>query len=291
MKYADGSALRRALEDRLRAESLSTGIPLVRLRKTVAFERFLARLVARFPEGWALKGGFHMQLRFGIVSRSTKDIDLAIPGKLPEIRKLLAAAGTVDLKDGFSFEVSAPAAKSRPRSNVRAKVQSLLDDRVFETFHIDIGLHDSAVDRFDWMPMLGMLDFADIPSPRIPCYPVPQQVAEKVHALTRPHAFGAPSRVKDFVDLLILARWRHLESGQLRAALSGTFDAMGSHPLPEKMPRLPASWRSPFRKLAKEAGLSIQDLRAGEDALHAFLDPVLSGKSRGTWDPESWKWR
>ena len=51
MKYADGSSFRRALEDRLREESLSTGIPLVRLRKTIAFERFLARVENSSPGG------------------------------------------------------------------------------------------------------------------------------------------------------------------------------------------------------------------------------------------------
>jgi Nucleotidyl transferase AbiEii toxin, Type IV TA system len=290
MKYADGSAFRRALEDRLRAESLSSGISLVRLRKTIAFERFLARLVALSPEGWALKGGFHLQLRFGIVSRSTKDIDLFIPKHLPEVRRLLSAAGAVDLKDGFSFEVSSAAAAERPGSSARARVQSLLDGRVFEVFHVDVGLGDPSVDRFDQMPMSGLLDFAGVPSPRIPCYPVAQQVAEKVHALTRQRASGTATRVKDFVDLLILARWKPLESGELRAAMSRTFEALGTHPLPEEIPRFAASWASPFRKLAREAGLSIQDSRAGSEALHAFLDPVLSGISHRTWNPDSWRW-
>ena len=290
MKYADGSAFRRALEDRLRTESLSSGMPLVRLRKTIAFERFLARLVAHSPGGWALKGGFHLQLRFGIVSRSTKDIDLLISKELPEIRKILAFAGVVDLKDGFSFEVSSPGDENRTRSNIRLKVQSLLDDRIFETFHIDVGLHDPVVDKFDWMQMSDILDFADIPSPRIPCYPVVQQVAEKVHALSRPHVSGSVSRVKDFVDLLILARWKPIDSEKLRMALKGTFTAMDTHPIPKEVPHLPADWRTSFRKLAKEAGLSIQDFPAGVTALHGFLDPILSGGSHGTWNPDSWKW-
>lgn len=256
----------------------------------MAFERFLARLTAHSSAGWALKGGFHLQLRFGIVSRSTKDIDLAIDKELPEIRKLFAVTGALDLQDGFSFEVSNPTAENRTRSNIRVKVQSLLDDRVFEAFHIDVGMHDPAVKRFDWMPMSGILDFADIPSPRIPCYPVAQQVAEKVHALSRPHASGMVSRVKDFVDLLILARWKRLESGRLRAALSETFEAMNTHPLPREVPRLPVSWESPFRKLTKEAGLSIQDFHEGIAALHGFLDPVLAGAAHGTWNPDTWKW-
>jgi hypothetical protein len=35
MTYGSGAAFRRALEDRLRAQSLQTGAPLVRLRKLI----------------------------------------------------------------------------------------------------------------------------------------------------------------------------------------------------------------------------------------------------------------
>jgi hypothetical protein len=45
MRYQNGGAFRRALETRLRDQSLSSGLPLVRLRKMVACDRLLARLV------------------------------------------------------------------------------------------------------------------------------------------------------------------------------------------------------------------------------------------------------
>ncbi len=45
MKNQNGGAFRRALEDRLRAQSLQSGVASVRLRKVVAFDRFLARLL------------------------------------------------------------------------------------------------------------------------------------------------------------------------------------------------------------------------------------------------------
>jgi hypothetical protein len=45
MAYDSGASFRRALEDRLRSQSLQTGVPLVRLRKMIAFDRFLVRLV------------------------------------------------------------------------------------------------------------------------------------------------------------------------------------------------------------------------------------------------------
>jgi hypothetical protein len=56
MKYQNGGAFRRALEDRLRAQSLKSGVALVRLRKMVAFDRFLARLLLAQPDTWVLKG-------------------------------------------------------------------------------------------------------------------------------------------------------------------------------------------------------------------------------------------
>ncbi len=45
MKYTSGVAFRRALEDRLRHQTLEADVPLVRLRKMVAFDRFLASLI------------------------------------------------------------------------------------------------------------------------------------------------------------------------------------------------------------------------------------------------------
>ncbi len=76
MKYHTGGAFRRALEQRLRDKSLETGVPLVRLRKMVTFDRFLVRLFQLAPETWVLKGGLAIQLRLGERARTTKDIDL-----------------------------------------------------------------------------------------------------------------------------------------------------------------------------------------------------------------------
>jgi hypothetical protein len=65
MNYETATAFRRALESRLLAESNRTGTPLVRLRKLVVFDRFLARLVYAHPSRWLLKGGLALQLRLG----------------------------------------------------------------------------------------------------------------------------------------------------------------------------------------------------------------------------------
>ena len=76
MKYTTGRAFRQALEDRIRDIQSEHNIPIVRLRKQVAFERFISRLIKNKPDSWVLKGGLAIQLRLGLQARTTKDIDL-----------------------------------------------------------------------------------------------------------------------------------------------------------------------------------------------------------------------
>jgi hypothetical protein len=83
-----------ALEDRLRDESLSTGLPLSRLRKTIAFDRLLARMVASSPDAWLLKGGFALQVRLEDRARATKDIDLLLLETTESGRAVLPAGTT-----------------------------------------------------------------------------------------------------------------------------------------------------------------------------------------------------
>jgi len=81
VKYKTSAAFRRALEERFRQQSLEGGQPLTRLRKMVAFDRFLARLAKKEPEAWIVKGGFALQLRLGTRARTTKDIDVSLTNR------------------------------------------------------------------------------------------------------------------------------------------------------------------------------------------------------------------
>jgi hypothetical protein len=54
MRYATAAAFRQALDDRLKVEATKTGLGIARLRKRVAFELFLRRLVAVAPDRWVL---------------------------------------------------------------------------------------------------------------------------------------------------------------------------------------------------------------------------------------------
>ncbi len=295
MKYGSSAGFRRALEDRLRAQSLQTGAPLVRLRKMVVFDRFLVRLIHDQPDAWVLKGGLALQLRLGNRARTTKDIDVLLAAPHDESRDLhqtLVRAALLDLGDWFRFEVERPAAEipEAPIGGVRFQVRGLVDMRRVETFHIDVGWGDLLVEPAETLTSPALLAFAGIPPTAIPCYPLTQQAAEKIHAYTRPRATGEGSRVKDLVDILLIAGLRQMDGRLLQQALQATFDARKTHELPLHFADPPSSWSAPFRRLAEETGLGYRSLTDASEAARRFVDPVLQGEAAGTWDPANWSW-
>lgn len=79
-QYKTAGAFRTALETRLQTRAQVERTDLQRLRREVAFDRFLARLFPKGPKGtypWILKGDYAMELRIRS-ARTTKDIDLTL---------------------------------------------------------------------------------------------------------------------------------------------------------------------------------------------------------------------
>jgi hypothetical protein len=295
MTYASSASFRRALEDRLRNQGLQTGAPLSRLRKMVVFDRLLVRLMQDQPDAWVLKGGLALQLRLGDQARTTKDMDvlLTMPNdQVDDIHQALVHAALLDIGDWFQFEVERPAVElpAKPLGGLRFQVRSLLDGRRFETFHVDVGWGDPLIGPVETLTTPPLLAFAGIPPTAVPCYPLTQQIAEKVHAYTRPRGTGRTSRVKDLIDILLIAELGRMDGQVLRQAMDATFEARETHELPEHLPDPPLTWRAPFRRLTGETGLDYETLRDAAEAARCFLDPVLGSEATGVWDPMAWSW-
>lgn len=286
MKYNSGAAFRQALEERLRRQAQETGLPLARLRKMAAFERFLARLVADQPEAWVLKGGLALQVRLGLRARATQDVDLLLTANITRetIHATLVRACRAIREDWFAYEVAQPT--SQP---LRFPVRALLDGRPFETFHLDVGIGDPLLEPPETLRLPSAFAFAELPPVAFPAYPVSQQIAEKVHACTRSYPVGESSRIKDWVDILLLAQQSRLDAAALRRALQATFQTRATHPLPDTFPAFDRAWEKQFQRLAKQTGLTLT-LAQAADLLRQFLDPVLQNRAVGTWRPETGKW-
>jgi len=272
MRYSDGTAFRTALEGRLRSESLATGVALSRLRKTVAFDRLLARLQTGAPDVWVLKGGLALQVRLHERARTTKDIDLHTREEVAAAVDLLVSCALINLSDYFGFSVARPPTLDQP---VRCSVQAQLGGRTFESFHVDLGCGEQWVGALTRMPVTSLLEFADIPAVEFPCFPLGHHLAEKVHALVRPRGGRDNSRVKDLVDLVLVAETSQVDPAELRAALEATFASDAMCEVPRRLPLPPRSWAAQYRLMARDLGLGAGTLDEGAAVAAALVDPVL----------------
>jgi hypothetical protein len=115
--YKTAGVFRAALETRLQTRASEQGTNLQRIRRQVAFDRFLARMFSKGPKAtypWVLKGGYAMELRTHS-ARTTKDIDLTLhegarlsrdPKERGEqVRAMLQEAAATPFNDYLEFLV------------------------------------------------------------------------------------------------------------------------------------------------------------------------------------------
>lgn len=218
-------------------------------------------------------------------ARTTKDIDVLLRESGADAHRMLSEASKLDLSDWFGFEVGT----SQPMTDqvgLRVPVQCRLDSREFESFHVDIGVGDPVVAAAESFDVTHLLEFAGIPPTTVRCYPMSQHLAEKIHALTRPHGNRENSRVKDLVDIVIIAERSALAVPQAREAFAATFAARQTHAVPTRLPVLPRAWSPAYRRMAGEAGIKAHTFEEGLELAGRFINPLLDGSAVGTWLPE-----
>lgn len=286
------AGFRTQLLQRLRNEALRTGVPAQRLQQRIAFERLLARL-PRDGE-WVLKGGFALQFRYGLQARPTRDVDLRTAldpaAALDRLRRVVSAATATD---HFTFEFGEVAQEMQgaPGGSLRVRVVARVAGLEFVTFHLDLSSGDALVDPPELLRGSDLLQFAGIAPVEFPVYPVPQHLAEKLHAYTLPRG-QENTRVRDLVDLVIIAATEQVEADPLSRSVEATFAIRGTHPLPERLPEPPASWAQPFASIAAEAvTLPTTDLREGHALVAQFWDPFLARRAvHRLWLPGQRRW-
>ncbi len=294
MRYASAGAFRTALERRLLTQAEQTRVPLLRLRKLVAFDRLIARLMAVAPDRWMLKGAVALHFRVGPHFRSTMDLDLGRHDDEEAATADFRLAQTIDLGDYFRFAIQRTSKLDAlvEGAAVRYHVTAEVDGRPFEHVTVDVGFGVPPPLDPDVLRGPDLLGFADLPPAEVPTLPLEQHVAEKVHAYTRAYAGGrASTRVKDLVDLAAMPSLFPFEAGRLRRALQHTFGTRTTHALPHTLPPPPSQWSTPYSRMAAEMGLD-PELSVGYEQARAFLDPVLGGTvpDGARWDPARRAW-
>lgn len=283
--YATAKAFRTALEERLLTISKKEHSDIQKLRRQVAFDRFLARLFSERDIPWVLKGGYVMELRVAN-ARATRDVDLAMKesrftgsesDRSTALFELVRKAAAKNLGDFFEFVVGAPVLEleAAPDGGSRFRVETKLDGRKFDQFLFDVGIGDVWIDPIEEIQAKGWLEFAGIKSPSFPVISQEQQFAEKLHAYTLPREGRLNSRAKDLVDMVLLISTDRIDRKRLMIAISETFKTRDTHPWNPKLAPPPALWTTPFETLAKECGIST-DLEAAYQLVQEFVSQLVS---------------
>jgi hypothetical protein len=120
----------------------------------------------------------------------------------------------------------------------------------------------------------------------MPVIALEQHIAENVHAYTATYGPQEQhsTRIKDLIDLLLIADLATPHADRLHTSLTATFSRRERQPLPTALPPPPASWVSPYTRAAADVGLPA-DLGAAHTEAATFLDPILAGDmiGRSAW--------
>lgn len=163
-----------------------------------------------------------------------------------------------------------------PSGGARFPIEVKLDGRAFATFHLDIGVGDAVVTPPEWLTGRDILGFAGIAPISVAALSRTQQFAEKIHAYTLPRGERPNTRVKDFVDLILLLRLGIDDEDTVRRALRATFIRRETHEMPSVLPRPLDSWHAVYDAIALACGLSDLPMDAAFEQLNSYWAALLA---------------
>lgn len=296
--YGSGVALWTAMTARAKVVAKQTGADTGALVRQFVFGRFLARVFHDHTVPWVLKGGTAVLARVSD-ARTTKDVDLLLElGSLDAAVQALRKVTAIDLRDHFRFVITGvepslggagQPAVDGCRVNVDAYCGAMRKDR----FGVDLvtgslmtAAPDIHVDR--------VLELRGIEPQLMRLYPVVDHVADKLCATQA--TYGADrdlpsSRVRDLVDLVVLARSQDVDGPALIGAVRGEWAHRGLPGAPVFAP--PPHWDRLYPREARKTS-AVADVTRFEDAValvSAFLAPALDGTaSDRRWIASECRW-
>jgi hypothetical protein len=296
--YQSAEAFRTALRDRFAAiAKAETRYSLDELQRQFAYDRALGRLfTAPDAASWVLKGAGALLARLE-QARHSKDIDVYFAehsAAASDAASALRTALTRDLGDFFRFEVTRIVPLQEEAKGSRVHVRATLGAKIFAVFHIDVVVGTAMSGEPDEVAPLTPLHIDGLVRPPYRAFPLPDHVADKFCTIVGTHVRGetmtASSRVKDLVDIALIATTQQISGPALRTAiLAGAAHRNLSLPDAFAVPD-DAMWRRGYPQSAADAPGRTPIFDEAVSLACALLNPVLKGPVSGNWDPVSASW-
>ncbi len=263
-------------------------------------ERLLYRLgVSSHHDRFVLKGALLFVLWNGQLHRPTRDIDLLGFGEC-DIAGLVAAfrevCATAVEDDGLIFLAATVSGENiredQEYGGVRLRLMATLE-RARIPMQVDIGFGDAITPDPQWCYYPTLLDASP---PHLRAYPRETVVAEKLEAIV---SLGmANSRMKDFYDMIVLARDFEFNGSQLAEAVRKTFHRRQTV-LPVEPPlglsdefASDMSKRTQWSAFIRRQGITDApaELTDAITLVRSFVEPVLSAYAEDlpNWRAGAW---
>lgn len=261
------------------------------MQRQMAYDRLLERLYV-VDDAWVVKGATALIAR-GIAVRATVDIDLYRERTREQAEADLRDAASRDIGDWFAFQLG-PGRTVTDGAGMRIPVAASVGATVWAKFHVDlVGSDLRMTGQPETVPALARARMNDVEQHGYRAYPLVDHVADKIAAILERYGDrDMPStRYKDLVDLVAIVTAASVRAEPQAIALVSEVERRGI--------TLPARFDVPDRALwvrgyAAEAARSLlAAARTLDEALavvRPFIDPLLGGTARGSWDSRHGRW-
>jgi hypothetical protein len=229
---------------------------------------------------FVFKGGAGLQMRYGLQTRATKDLDAAFRAEMETVVKRVTSA----VESGWSgFTGVVTNAEPITRANLtprpmRMKVKLFYKGRGFITIPFEVSPAEAtSIDIPEMVPVAIDLEPVRLEGPTaLPFLPLRYQIAQKIHACSEPSTDAYPyDRVRDLVDLDLIeelsVRDEHLPD--IKAACVEIFESRAMHAWPPRM-RSGPGWNQLWDRLSEDERLemTLDEALASANAFVARID-------------------
>lgn len=274
--YPDGRAFVQALKESAKAthpDSLRERI------QQLWFDRFLSRVFAsEAREDWTLKGGMGLLARVS-GGRGTRDIDFVVTHKpIDAALDELSEIARTDLGDHVAFEMYRTGAMIEGQGSHitgrRVYFAGYADGKEQCRFHVDVVVAPPPIGKVEVLVPPGRAEFKrEVPVASYRVFPIEDHLAEKVASVLAHVRGDENTRVKDLVDVLVIARTQDADFETARRALDVTLQRANAV-LPREF-SVPASWRQTFPAEIEGTILEGADFDSALEEAREYLAPFL----------------
>src|SRR6266702_2884067 len=222
-RYATPGALDAAIRAKAKQAASSTGMSPGQLVTALMFQRLLARVF--LDEGWMLKGGQSLLVRYPLLARLSRDADLFRPDAedLGEAVEAFGKAVSRDLDDYFRF---APESVAYGEGSAKVKVSVHIGTARKQSLDVDLVVRRTptgAPTRATLEPAIP-LDWPDV-WPNVILYPLVDHLGDKLCAIWERHLRigrepAASTRYRDLGDALLMSQRSQFDGRAVQRALA-----------------------------------------------------------------------